>query len=291
MPLLVSIVFSALLLFLLQGKPTPLAEVRRVILIKADGIPFNRLDQFVKEQDPETGKSRLPWLDHLFYQSGTRLENFYTRGISLSGPAWSILDTGQPLRIKGNIEFNRLTGESYDYLNFFLLFLRNAGGRQVDMPGVEMLDFFGIPLLADAYSYEQRHVSMQMFQRGTRLKTLQRGLQKYFSPINSRHFIDEWTLGFEGGNLIFDQLEHELLDAIRNPALQYLDYFSPQYDHLSHLNRDRGSQLYILQKLDQFLAGVWTEIQASPLADSTVLVLVSDHGTILVKNSIARVIT
>ena len=31
-----------------------------------------------------TGKSLLPWFEHVFYERGTRLANFYVRGVSLS---------------------------------------------------------------------------------------------------------------------------------------------------------------------------------------------------------------
>ena len=55
------------------------------------------LISFVHERDPRTGKSQLPWFDYIFYQRGTRLANFYVRGMSLSAPSWSIIDTGQHL--------------------------------------------------------------------------------------------------------------------------------------------------------------------------------------------------
>ena len=86
------------LLFLFADRG--LAQTSRLVLIKADGIPFYRLEQFVKERNPETGKSRLPWIDFLFYRGGTRLANFYVRGISLSAPSWSLLDTGQTCKSK-----------------------------------------------------------------------------------------------------------------------------------------------------------------------------------------------
>src|SRR5918999_1049485 len=66
------------------------AETKRVVIIRVDGLPYGLLDSFAKERDQHTGKSRLPWIDHVFYQRGARLSSFYTRGMSLSAPSWSL---------------------------------------------------------------------------------------------------------------------------------------------------------------------------------------------------------
>ena len=115
-------------------------NVKRVVVFKADGLPNDFIDRFVKQKDPKTGKSVLPLFDHIFYKNGTRVSNFYTRGMSLSGPAWSVLDTGQHLQIKGNVEYDRFTLKSYDYLNFFPYQIRYGLKKSADMPGVEVLD-------------------------------------------------------------------------------------------------------------------------------------------------------
>src|SRR6266511_5882716 len=80
------------------------AQVQRLVIVKCDGLPYEVVDQFVQEKDPRTGKSQLPWIDHIFYQRGVRLANFYVRGMSLSAPSWSLLETGQHLQIKGRSE-------------------------------------------------------------------------------------------------------------------------------------------------------------------------------------------
>src|SRR5215467_10464924 len=95
------------------------AETKRVVIIKCDGLPYDLVDRLVKQRDKDTGKSVLPWIDYIFYQRGSRLSSFYVRGMSLSAPSWSLLETGQHLQIKGNVEFDRYTLHSYDYLNFF----------------------------------------------------------------------------------------------------------------------------------------------------------------------------
>ncbi len=133
------LLFASLLASLLHG-PLKAAEVKRVVIIKLDGVPENVLERELARIDPVTHKSTLPWIDHVFAQGGTRLDNFYVRAISLSTPSWSLLDTGQHLQIHGNAEFDRYTYHVYDYMNFFPFYLGYARSHRVDMPGVEVLD-------------------------------------------------------------------------------------------------------------------------------------------------------
>src|SRR5262249_12841478 len=137
-----------LLLFVLGMAPVFCsAQTRRLVLLKIDGLPYGVLDRAVKERDPRTGKSQLPWFDYVFYQRGSRLANFYVRGMSLSAPSWSLLETGQHLQIKGNVEFDRYTLKTYDYLNFLPFVMRSGIGERADMPAVEVLDSVKTPLL------------------------------------------------------------------------------------------------------------------------------------------------
>ena len=260
------------------------AEAKRLVVIKVDGLPQDTVERFVRERDPRTGKSLLPWFDYIFYQRGTRLSNFYVRGMSLSGPSWSLLDTGQHLQIKGNVEFDRYTLHSYDYLNFIPFWIENVGGQRVDMPGPELLDELGIPLLYDAFAYDARYTSFQLYQRGPRWTTLQRGLQNYFGRSPGELF-DEWQLGFGGRNMINEQQERELISKLGDPKVRYLDYYTTDFDHAAHHNRDRATQLAAIQELDALLGRIWIAIQQTPLAPDTALVVVSDHGT----NSVERV--
>ncbi len=132
--------------------PTPCsAAPKRLVVLKVDGLPYGLLDSFVRERDPRSGKSRLPWIEHIFYQRGTRLANFYVRGTSLSAPSWSLIETGQHLQVKGNVEFDRYTLHAYDYLNFMPFYFKSAAGSRIDMPGVEVHDSLGLPMLADAF--------------------------------------------------------------------------------------------------------------------------------------------
>jgi hypothetical protein len=256
---------------------TAFAQTKRLVVIKTDGLPYDLVDRFVKQRDNETGKSVLPWIDHIFYQRGSRLSSFYVRGMSLSAPSWSLLETGQHLQIKGNVEFDRYTLHSYDYLNFFPLYLAGALGTRIDMRGVEVLDSIGLPMLPDAYAHDERYLTFSLFQRGVRYSTLQSGLQKRFSK-SPKELFDEWTMGFEMRSTVRDQLVRELITKLSDPKLRYLDLLLADFDHIAHHNNDTQSQLSVLKQIDSIIGQVWTAIQRSPHADETALVVVSDHG-------------
>lgn len=254
------------------------AGAKRVVVVKVDGLPPDMVDGFIRERDARTGKSLLPWIDHIFYQRGTRLANFYVRGTSLSAPSWSILDTGRHLQIKGNVEYDRLMLGTYDYLNIFPFYISYSLSRRVDMPGPELFDELGIPLLYDAYPYDERFMSFQLFQRGVRWSTLQRGVQNRFTTRTPRELFDEWAVGFELRSVLFEQTERELLGKLKDPNITYLDFYTTEFDHAAHGNRDRATHLRSIHEVDALIGRIWTAIQATPDAAQTALILVSDHG-------------
>ena len=256
---------------------TAFANTKRLVIIKCDGLPYDLVDRLVKQRDNDTGKSTLPWIDHIFYQRGSRLSNFYVRGMSLSAPSWSLLETGQHLQIKGNVEFDRYTLHSYDYLNFFPLYVGGIVGARIDMRGVEVLDSLGLPMLADAYAHDERYLTFSLYGRGIRYSTLQGGLQNRFMK-SPKELFDEWTMGFELRSALRDQLIRELIAKLSNPKIRYLDLFLADFDHIAHHNNDTQSQVFVLKQMDSIIGQVWTSIQQTPYADDTALVLVSDHG-------------
>jgi hypothetical protein len=253
------------------------AAVKRVVIIKLDGVPDDVLERELASVDPITHKSTLPWIDRVFAQSGARIDNFYVRAISLSTPSWSLLDTGQHLEIHGNAEFDRYTGHVYDYMNFFPFYVGYARSRQVDMPGVEILDDQKIPLLIDYFPYPAVYQSFQLYQRGVRWETLKEALPHRLSR-GFRELFDEWTIGFELGSSVEEQTERELIEKLSDPSVQYLDYFTGDFDHVAHAASDVLSQRLALERIDALIGRIWTAIQASALASQTVLVAVSDHG-------------
>jgi len=255
-----------------------MGQTRRVVAIQCDGLPYEVVDRFVKERDPHTGKSRLPWFDYIFYQRGTRLANFYVRGMSLSSPSWSLLATGQHLQIKGNVEFDRYTLQTYDYLNFLPFYVQATIGRRVDMQGVEVLDSLGVPLLADAFPHSELNTTLSLFQRGPRYLIFQKALENRLKKA-PRELFDEWTMGGLGlRSSVPNQLLRELTESIGDPRFRYLELVTTEFDHAAHHNNDRESHLFVLKDLDAMLGQIWTAIQKTPLAAETTLILVSDHG-------------
>lgn len=253
------------------------SRARRIVILKVDGLNADLLYRNMREQDPATGKSRLPWLTHIFEENGTIFDNFYTRGISLSAPSWSMLDTGHHTVIRGNVEYDRYTGRVYDYLNFIPFYLGYARNREVDMPGVEVLDRAGIPLVSDAFPYAQRFQSFELYQRGVRWSILEHAAERQFS---SRFLFS--ILESAGGTSLDDvlarQTEEELDQNLKNPLVLYLDFFTGDIDHLGHATSDPADLLAALKRLDALAGRLWTAIEDSPYARQTLLAVVSDHG-------------
>jgi len=252
------------------------SEVERVVILKVDGLPFDTLNYYVRRKDPRTGKSVLPWIDHLFYERGTQYRNFYNRGLSLSAPSWALLDSGQPSAIKGNLEFDRLTLRSYDYLNMFTHILKNSTGSQTATPAAQVMDEQGIPLLSDAYGASEKYVSLQLLSRG--LMANPKSASRLFSLQSPKGWLDEWTIGLQGDELFIDTLERDLIAKLKDPQIRYLDFLLPVFDHTAHVNREPEALQRALQQVDDVVGSIWSTIEKSPLADQTVLVLLSDHG-------------
>lgn len=252
--------------------------VKRIVIIKIDGLPSYYVDRFVKERDPVTGRSRLPWIEEAFYKNGTRLSNFYTRGMSLSGPSWGQLDTGQHLQIKGNVEFDRFTLHAYDYLNFFPYYVNYGLSKKADMPAVEVLDQLGIPLFSDLFPFEKKYTSQQLYQRGNSWDSIAGGFVNML-PRNRDDVVDEWTLGFDLRNMVIDQNIRDIAGkVVKNPEIDYLDFFSVSFDHASHHFNDPAIRYEALKYVDRAVGTIWTAIQRSSRANETALVLISDHG-------------
>ena len=255
-----------------------LGQTKRVVVLKVDGLPGDLVDRLVHEHDPVTGKSKLPWIEHIFEKQGATVRNFYVRGISLSVPSWSLLDTGQHLVIRGNAEYDRYTMRVYDYMNFFPFYVNYARLKGVDMPGVEVLDEAGVPLLIDRYPMQERYQGLQLYQRGVSWKTLQGTLVHRITSRSPMQLFNEWQSGFEVTHGIWEQVERELEGKLRDPKVRYLDFFSGDYDHIGHLSNDAASQQAVLKQLDALAGRLWTSIQASADARDTIFVMVSDHG-------------
>ena len=276
---------ACLLAFILLVPHAWSASARRLVILKVDGLGQDLLAGALEERDPASGKSQLPWLSHIFVEQGAIYENFYTRGISLSAPSWSMLDTGHHTVIRGNVEYDRFTGEVYDYLNFFPLYIGYARQKQVDSPGVEVLDRAGIPLLIDHFEFPQIFQSFQLFQRGVRWTTLQDVLKRKFSSKSIFSMLEGATPSYD--SLLEAQTKAELVENLQQPQVLYLDFFTGDVDHIGHASSEPAALLKELRILDTLAGQLWTAIQRSPLAGQTLFVMVSDHGM----NNVPRVIS
>ena len=272
-------VFLFLSFFALAAGSASPAEAQvptRVVILKVDGLGEDLLMNTLNQRDPASGKSELPWLARIFGEQGTIYDNFYTRGISLSAPSWSMLDTGRHTVIRGNVEYDRYTGEVYDYLNFFPFYLGYARGRQADMPGVEVLDRAGIPLLIDHFQYQEIFQSFQLFQRGVRWLTLQQVLKRRFSSKSIFSMLEGATPSYD--SLLEKQTQEELEAGLKETQVLYLDLYMGRIDHEGHATSDPAAMLKELRSLDRMAGQIWTAIGNSPLAGKTLFVMVSDHG-------------
>ncbi|MFL6353093.1 MAG: alkaline phosphatase family protein [Bryobacteraceae bacterium] len=264
-------------IFASQSREQARPRVRRVVIFKIDGLNADLLYRTMRQKDPMTGRSRLPWFSNIFAENGMIFENFYTRGISLSSPSWSMLTTGRHVIIRGNVEYDRFTGHVYDYLNFFPFYMGYARSRNVDMPAVEVLDRAGIPLVSDAFSYAQKFQSFQLFQRGVRWSTLQHVLVQRFSTKVILPMLESaGTPSLD--ELLGEQTEKELKQSLENPEIFYLDFYTGDMDDQSHATNNPAALLDHLRRLDALAGRMWTKIQATPLAPETLFVVVSDHG-------------
>lgn len=250
---------------------------RRIVILKLDGLNADLLYDTMRQIDPASAKSRLPWFSHIFAEHGTIFQNFYTRGISLSAPSWSMLDTGRRTIIRGNVEYDRYTGQVYDYLNFVPFYIGYARSRAVDMPGVRVLDRAGLPLIINAFPYAQRFQSVQLFQRGVRWTTLEQVLKRRFSSKAVLSMLE--SAGAPSFDELFaEQTIDELKEALQRPEIFYLDFYIAQVDHAGHVTNQPSALVDVLRRLDTLVGRLWSAIQASPLAGETLLVVVSDHG-------------
>jgi len=253
------------------------ASARRAVVLKVDGLPDGLVERLVAEVDPITGKSRLPWIERVFFQNGTRLANFYVRGVSLSAPSWQMLETGQHQVIHGNMEYDRFTLRGYDYLNF-LPFYTVLATKQVDMPGTVVLDEAGIPLLPDRFPPDQSFQSVELYQRRHRWESLRHTLPHHFRSRSPQDLFDEWQGGLELSSTVSEEMERELIAGLAQRQILYFSLFTGDFDHIAHLSRDPRTQRLEVQRLDSLVGRIWTAIERSPFASETLLVMVSDHG-------------
>lgn len=259
------------------------AETRaptRLIVLKFDGLPPDLIAHHVAETNAITGRSRLPWIKHLFFERGVRFENFYSRGMSLSATSWCVLDTGQPSVINGNFEIDRHTGWTADFLDFARYYVDVWRGRRIYPPGVEILDTCGVRLLSDGFVFEERETGMQLHRRGTKFHDmLDVGLEPFRGSIVNK--ITRALVGVDYHRAWDAVTLERFLEAVRDPAIRYADYYNANVDHVLHDDSSPEAVRNVLEEVDRTIGHAYAALLDSGTADRTVFVVVSDHGLTL----------
>ena len=131
-----SFVSIKLFLLLTTFAPSAHAAVDRIVILKVDGLPERFIERYVSED--ADGRAPVtavcPGSSTSSSTTASWMENFYVRGMSLSSPSWSMLDTGRHLEVRGNAEYDRYTLRVFDYMNFFPFYLGYARNRRPTCP-------------------------------------------------------------------------------------------------------------------------------------------------------------
>ncbi len=251
---------------------------QRLIFLRFDGLSPDLIWKYVRQRNPQTGKSYLPWIRRVFYEEGIVFENFYTRGQSLSGPSWAMLATGHPQPLISNVEWDRATGRLEDYLNNVLIQYELLRGRRLHARAVEVLDERGAPLVEDLYEPEEKRIGLELIRRGTSWTALARTLQARFPSRSVEELLARWLGGPDSHEAFDTANEEHLLTNMRDPRFLYLSAYYSLFDHFVHTNNDEELILHLLQRVDRTVGRIYTAIREGPYPEETVLILVSDHG-------------
>ena len=148
---------------------------RRVV--QYDGVPTMKLSiGLVRERDPQTGKSQLPWLI-IFINAARACQFLCFAEWACHGPSWvrhRYWSTPPDKRHRG---IRSVHSAKYDYLNFIPLYVQGTIGKRVDMQGVRgarprlvFLYCRPLPLITKARA-------LFFIQRGVRYITFQKALE------------------------------------------------------------------------------------------------------------------
>jgi len=256
----------------------PSFAFHRLVILKFDGLPADFIERFVREENPATGRSYLPWIKRIFYEEGVTFENFYVRGLSESGPSWTMLGTGQHQSLKSNVELDRATGRVEDYLNILLGQMEMFTGRRVNPRPVEVLDELGIPLMEDAYDFASRRIGLELVRRGTSWLALAKAGKEHFGLRSAEDLLVRLLGGADTHGSLDAGNQRHLLDNLRDPRIEYLSAYFTVFDHTVHPSNNPETLHQVARALDATIGRIYTALRESPRADDTLFVVVSDHG-------------
>lgn len=284
----------------------------RLILVKIDGMPGLLLEAML---DPGSAAARrlpdpamfqlayrracqatgreilLPNLTHYFSRQGIRCE-MRSSTLTLSGPSWAVIDTGQPGIVKTNSYFNRYSGLLRNYLDQFREVYGLALGQTKRTTALWQLDLLGIPVMADAFPPRRTWQSIQLYCRerpveqiaeiakvlagagektGNPLKILRNHLKaKVYSP-DYQELSDQVMV-----NILAEKIRRT--DPDGKPAYEFLSVLLTALDHQLHVDPDYHILMHWFTKIDGWLGKIMDAVLAGPASDRSLVVIVSDHG-------------
>ncbi len=284
----------------------------RLILIKVDGLSPLVLNSAVDPADPSTDRlphpelfrdahSQLrsvlkrdklaPNIEAYFYRRGVRTP-MYCATLPLSAPSWAVIDTGRPSIVKSNSAFNRFTGDLTSYLDQ----LREAmsvtlkGARRTS--ALWQLDLLDIPILSDYFAEGRAWTSIQFLYRerptdqlASLGKHLITGGEKSKNPLRLvwRH-LAESAYGADypekNDRVLASLAGRKVLETDLDGKERY-DFLSVLFssvDHQFHVDPHYENILSWLIRVDDWIGEILAAVEQSERRDSTLVVLLSDHG-------------
>lgn len=294
-----------------QAPPAPRP---RLIQIKVDGLSPLLLDALMDPDDPEklarlpdpdgfrravelyrleTGQhDLLPNLRRYFYEQGARAGDMYSATTTLSAVAWGVIETGQPSVVKRHMTFNRNNGFVRGYLDGFRDTMEVVAGHSRKTSALWELDQAGVSLFSDAFNPLRRYEIPQIYYRlpprdylvgwtsafATTGESLSRPwrvvrghLKRQVEGMDYPDFTEEF---------LADHIAEKILEPDFNGEERY-DYLTLFFsvDHQMHVDPNPENLVHRMVRLDQRLGRIFNAVEQSRRRDSTLITLISDHGS------------
>ncbi len=297
-----------------QTAPAPAETPPRLIVIKIDGLSPLLLDALMDPDNPEklarlpdpegfrravalfrleTGQQDLvPNLRRYFYEQGVRAENMYSATTTLSSIAWAVIETGQPSVVKRHMAFNRNNGYLRSHLDGFRDTLEFSFRRSRKTNALWELDQSGVSLFSDAFSPLRRYETPGMYYRLTPTSYLG-GLAKAYVTAG-QGFSDPWEImrrhlasqveSADWPDFAEEYVANHIAEKILEPdaaGAERYDYLTTNFslDHQQHVDPDPENLVHRMVRLDRRLGSIFRAVERSRRRDSTLVAVVSDHGS------------
>jgi len=286
----------------------------RLIVIKIDGLSPLLLDALMDPDNPEklarlpdpegfrravalfrleTGQQDLvPNLRRYFYEQGVRADNMYSATTTLSAIAWSVIETGQPSVVKRHMALNRNNGYLRSHLDGFRDTLEFSFRRGRKTNALWELDQSGVSLFSDAFNPLRRYETPGMFYRLTPTSYLG-GLGKAYLTAG-QGFSDPWEVvrrhlasqveSADWPDFAEEYVAKHIAEKILEPDTgrgERYDYLTTNFslDHQQHVDPNPENLVHRLVRLDRRLGRIFRAVERSRRRDSTLVAVVSDHGS------------